>query len=212
MTQLWFPFVLLCSEAWDINSTRELYSLENVYSIAASQLIKMIYVSGAHQATDTAETDLASSLYHNYVCLHSQHLLPSLRTLPPSDLQIPKWEAADRQDMQAREGLRECCARSASERCRQTAVLLAGMPPADWSRSCRTRHTLPLSSSIPDTRRKDDVHMSGQGAYIPATRRQPEPVGRVQQLQGRSGPARVASRRDRPWTDQRLRDGRSYGE
>ena len=167
----------------------------------------MIYVSGAHPATDTAETDFASSLYHNYVSLHFQHLLPSL---PPSGLPVPKWEAADRQDIQAQEELRGCCARSASERCRQTAFLLAGMPPANWSCSCRTRHTLPLSSGIPDTRRTDDVHMSGHGAYIPATRRQPEPVGRVQQRQGRSGPAR--EEKGRQWTDQRLRDGRSQGE
>ena len=42
-----------------------------VYAIAAAQLMKMIYVSGAHRATDTAsaETDLASSLYHEYVSL-----------------------------------------------------------------------------------------------------------------------------------------------
>ena len=41
-----------------------------VYAIAAAQLMKMIYVSSAHQATNTAEIDLASSLYHDYVSLH----------------------------------------------------------------------------------------------------------------------------------------------
>ena len=38
-----------------------------VYATAAAQLMKMIYVSRAHQATYTAKTDLASSLYHHYV-------------------------------------------------------------------------------------------------------------------------------------------------
>ena len=41
-----------------------------VYAIAAAQLMKMIYVSSAHQATNTAEIDSASSLYHDYVSLH----------------------------------------------------------------------------------------------------------------------------------------------
>ena len=41
-----------------------------VYAIAAAQLMKMIYVSSAHQATNTAEIDPASSLYHDYVSLH----------------------------------------------------------------------------------------------------------------------------------------------
>ena len=31
---------------------------------------KMIYVSSAHQATNTADIDSASSLYHDYVSLH----------------------------------------------------------------------------------------------------------------------------------------------
>ena len=43
-----------------------------VYATAADQLMKMIYVSGAHRATDTAETDSASSLDHDYVRLHYQ--------------------------------------------------------------------------------------------------------------------------------------------
>ena len=38
-----------------------------VYAIAAVQLIKMIYVSSAHQATNTDDIDLASSLYHDYL-------------------------------------------------------------------------------------------------------------------------------------------------
>ena len=46
-----------------------------VYSIAAAQLIKMNYVSRAHQATKTAEIDSASSLYHDYVSLHLQHFM-----------------------------------------------------------------------------------------------------------------------------------------
>ena len=41
-----------------------------VYAIAAAQLMKMIYVSSAHQATNTADIDSASSLYHDYVSLH----------------------------------------------------------------------------------------------------------------------------------------------
>ena len=41
-----------------------------VYAIAAAQLMKMIYVSSAHQATNTANIDSASSLYHDYVSLH----------------------------------------------------------------------------------------------------------------------------------------------
>ena len=35
---------------------------EVVFPIVAAQLMKMIYVTSAHQATDTAETDSASSL------------------------------------------------------------------------------------------------------------------------------------------------------
>ena len=35
-----------------------------VTAIAAAQLMKMIYVSSAHQANNTADIDLASSLYH----------------------------------------------------------------------------------------------------------------------------------------------------
>ena len=34
-----------------------------VYAIAAAQLMKMIYVSSVHQATNTAEIDSASSFY-----------------------------------------------------------------------------------------------------------------------------------------------------
>ena len=41
-----------------------------VYAIAAAQLMKMIYVSSAHQATNTADMDSAPSLYHDYVSLH----------------------------------------------------------------------------------------------------------------------------------------------
>ena len=45
-----------------------------VYAIAAAQLMKMIYLSSAHQATHTAEIDSASSLHHDYVSLHIYHL------------------------------------------------------------------------------------------------------------------------------------------
>ena len=45
-----------------------------VYAIAAAQLMKMIYVSSAHQATNTADIDSASSLDHDYVSLHFYHL------------------------------------------------------------------------------------------------------------------------------------------
>ena len=41
-----------------------------VYAIAAAQLMKMIYLSIAHQATNTANIHSASSLYHDYVSLH----------------------------------------------------------------------------------------------------------------------------------------------
>ena len=41
-----------------------------VYAIAAAQPMKMIYVSSAHQATNNAEIDSASSLFHDYVSLH----------------------------------------------------------------------------------------------------------------------------------------------
>ena len=43
-----------------------------VYAIAAAQLMKMIYhdVSSEHQATNTAEIDSASSLYHDYVSIN----------------------------------------------------------------------------------------------------------------------------------------------
>ena len=44
-----------------------------IFIIVAAQPMKMIYVSGAHRATDTAETDSASSLYHDYVSLYFQH-------------------------------------------------------------------------------------------------------------------------------------------
>ena len=51
-----------------------------VYANAAAQLMKMIYVSSAHQANNTADIDSASSLYHDYVSLHFYHYLqnPSL--------------------------------------------------------------------------------------------------------------------------------------
>ena len=38
-----------------------------VYAIVAAQLMKMIYMSRTHQATDTEETDSASFLYYHYV-------------------------------------------------------------------------------------------------------------------------------------------------
>ena len=41
-----------------------------VHAIAAAQLMKMIYVSSAHQATNIADIDSASSLYHDYLSLH----------------------------------------------------------------------------------------------------------------------------------------------
>ena len=41
-----------------------------VYANAAAQLMKMIYVSSAHRANNTADIDLASSLYHDYVSLN----------------------------------------------------------------------------------------------------------------------------------------------
>ena len=43
-----------------------------VYAIAAAQLMKMIYhdVSSEHQATNTAEINSASSLYHDYVSIN----------------------------------------------------------------------------------------------------------------------------------------------
>ena len=41
-----------------------------VYAIAAAQLMEMIYVSSAHQATNTANIASASSLYHDYVSLY----------------------------------------------------------------------------------------------------------------------------------------------
>ena len=44
-----------------------------VYAIAAALLMKMIYVSRAHQATDTAVIDSASYLYHDYVSSHFYH-------------------------------------------------------------------------------------------------------------------------------------------
>ena len=44
-----------------------------VYANAAAQLMKMIYVSSAHQANNTADIDSASSLYHDYVSLHFYH-------------------------------------------------------------------------------------------------------------------------------------------
>ena len=49
-----------------------------VYANAAAQLMKMISVSSARQATDTAEIDSTSSLYHGYVSLHFYHTLKSV--------------------------------------------------------------------------------------------------------------------------------------
>ena len=48
-----------------------------VYANAAAQLMKMIYVSSAHQANNTADIDSASSLYHDYVSLHFYHARPT---------------------------------------------------------------------------------------------------------------------------------------
>ena len=48
-----------------------------VYAIAAAQLMKMIYVSSVHQATNTADIGSASSLYHDYVSLHFYHVFRS---------------------------------------------------------------------------------------------------------------------------------------
>ena len=45
-----------------------------VYANAAAQLMKMISVSSARQATNTAEIDPTSSLYHDYVSLHFYQL------------------------------------------------------------------------------------------------------------------------------------------
>ena len=45
-----------------------------VYTIAAAQLMKMIYVSEAHRAANTAETDSASFLHQDYFSLHFQHI------------------------------------------------------------------------------------------------------------------------------------------
>ena len=41
-----------------------------VSATVAAQLMKMIYVSRAHQATDTAETDSASPLFHDDISSH----------------------------------------------------------------------------------------------------------------------------------------------
>ena len=49
-----------------------------VYANAAAQLMKMIYVSSARQANNTADIDSASSLYHDYVSLHFYHLIQFL--------------------------------------------------------------------------------------------------------------------------------------
>ena len=53
-----------------------------VYANAAAQLMKMIYVSSAHQANNTADIDSASSLYHDYVSLHFYHCWPGGCLLP----------------------------------------------------------------------------------------------------------------------------------
>ena len=47
-----------------------------VYAIDAAQRMKMIFASSAHQATNTAKMDMASSLYHDYVSLHFYQSLP----------------------------------------------------------------------------------------------------------------------------------------
>ena len=54
-----------------------------VYAIVAAQLMKMICLSSSHQATNTADIDSASSLYHDYVSLHLNTLFSHPR-LPPS--------------------------------------------------------------------------------------------------------------------------------
>ena len=43
------------------------------YAIVAAQLMKMIYVSSAHQVTNSAKIHSASALYHDYVSLHFYH-------------------------------------------------------------------------------------------------------------------------------------------
>ena len=53
-----------------------------VYANAAAQLMKMIYVSSAHQANNTADIDSASSLYHDYVSLHFYQSDPSSLASP----------------------------------------------------------------------------------------------------------------------------------
>ena len=52
-----------------------------VYANAAAQLMKMIYVSSAHQANNTADIDSASSLYHDYVSLHFYQGLLNTKTV-----------------------------------------------------------------------------------------------------------------------------------
>ena len=47
----------------------------------------MIDVSKAHQATDTAETDSASSLYHDYVSSHFYHFNVCVAALAQAGVQ-----------------------------------------------------------------------------------------------------------------------------
>ena len=51
-----------------------------MYAIAAAQLMKMIYVSSAHQATNTAEIDSASSLSHDCVSLHFYQVMEAWKS------------------------------------------------------------------------------------------------------------------------------------
>ena len=62
-----------------------------VYANAAAQLMKMIYVSSAHQANNTADIDSASSLYHDYVSLHFYQKCLHLKMHFPSR---PSWRTA----------------------------------------------------------------------------------------------------------------------
>ena len=67
-------FVCLAKSHWVGQEQQQGAMLAGVvYAIAAAQLMKMIYVSSAHQQTNTAKIDLASSLYHDYVSLHFYH-------------------------------------------------------------------------------------------------------------------------------------------
>ena len=66
MTQLSCPCVLLVLKdgtPWHQQQQGILFT-GVVHAIPAAQLIKMIYMLGAHRATDTVENDLASYLFH----------------------------------------------------------------------------------------------------------------------------------------------------